>query len=421
VTTTPGTAAASGADDLLDRPGLPTGRRRLVLLLGALSAFGPMSLDMYLPGFPALARELGTTEAPVQLTITTCLVGLAAGQVLAGPLSDRFGRRRPLVGGLLLYAVASVLCASAPGIESLVALRLLQGLGGSAGIVIARAVVRDLYTGVEAARFFAVLMLINGLAPILAPLLGAQVLEVAGWRGVFVVLTGFGLLLAALVSLQLPETLPPERRQPGGARATLGTFGRLLRDRGFVGCALSAGFVFGSLFAYIAGSSFVLQTKYGLSAQTFSLVFGANAFGLIAASQVSARVVGRYGPRALLTAGIAVSATGAAALLVSVLLDLGLPAVLPSLLLVVLSVGLVAPNAAALALADHPRTAGSASALLGLSQYLVGGLVAPLVGLAGSDSAVPLAAVIAVSSAAAVGVRVLVLAPAGHPSASPTR
>ncbi|MCA1711852.1 MAG: multidrug effflux MFS transporter [Actinobacteria bacterium] len=417
MTTSPATATAAGADDVAGLVGLPTGRPRLVLLLGALSAFGPMSLDMYLPGFPVLARDLHTTAAPVQLTITSCLVGLAAGQVLAGPLSDRFGRRRPLVAGLLLYAVASLLCAGAPGIGALVGLRLLQGLGGSAGIVVARAVVRDLYSGIEAARFFALLMLVNGLAPILAPLFGAQVLHVAGWRAVFVVLTGFGLLLAVLVSLGLPETLPPERRQPGGVRSTLGTFGRLLRDRAFLGCALSAGFVFGSLFAYIAGSSFVLQTKYGLSPQTFSLVFGGNAFGLIAASQVSARVVGRYGPRALLTTGIVISAVGAAALLLSVLLDFGLPAVLPSLLLVVMSVGLVAPNAAALALAGHPRTAGSASALLGLAQYIVGGLAAPLVGLAGSGSAVPLAVVVAVSSAAAVLTRVLVLSPAARQTA----
>ncbi|MCW2622990.1 MAG: drug resistance transporter, Bcr/CflA subfamily [Frankiales bacterium] len=401
----PATAAASGAADVQESTGLPAGRLRLVLVLGSLAAFGPMSLDMYLPAFPSLARDLGTSAAPVQLTITACLFGLGLGQVVAGPLSDRFGRRRPLLLGLVLYAVVSLACAAAPDIAVLIALRVLQGAAGSAGIVIGRAVVRDLFNGVEAAKFFALLMLVNGLAPILAPTFGAQLLHVVSWRGVFLVLTLFGLSLVAAVGLGLPETLPPERRHPGGIRETLSTFGRLLRDRTFMGYALSAGFTMSSMFAYIAGSSFVLQDIYGLSPQTFGLVFGGNAFGLIVASQVSGRLVGRVGPLALLTTGIAISAVGGVSLLVCVLAGAGLPGVLPSLFLVAMSVGLIGPNAAALALADHQRTAGSAAALLGLSQFAIGGIVAPFVGIAGRGTAVPLGLVIAFCSLTALALR----------------
>jgi DHA1 family bicyclomycin/chloramphenicol resistance-like MFS transporter len=357
-----------------------------VLVLGALSAFGPLSLDMYLPAFPALAADLGSSASQVQLTITTCLVGLAVGQLIAGPLSDRFGRKRPLLIGVAAYALASVLCALAPDVWTLNGMRAVQGLAGSAGIVIARAVVRDLHSGPDLARFFALLMLVNGLAPILAPVVGAQVLRVTSWRGVFVVLAVIGVLIWLAVLLALPESLPPERRQGGGIVGTLGTFGTLLRDRAFVGYTLSSGFVLGAMFAYIAGSSFVLQQVYGLSAQQFAVVFGSNAAGLILASQVSAVLVRRVPSRTLLAVGTALATTGGLALLACVLAGSGLVGILPSLFLMVSSVGLVGPNAAALALADHPRQAGSASALLGLGQYVLGGLVAPLVGVAGETS-----------------------------------
>jgi DHA1 family bicyclomycin/chloramphenicol resistance-like MFS transporter len=392
-------ATATGVPDIGAPARVPHGELSLVLVLGALSAFGPLSLDMYLPAFPVLAKDFGASASQVQLTITSCLVGLALGQLIAGPLSDRFGRKRPLLVGVAAYALASLLCAFAPDIWTFTAIRVVQGLAGSAGIVVARAVVRDLHSGPALARFFALLMLVNGLAPILAPLLGAQVLRFTTWRGVFVVLAVIGLLIWTAVLLVLPETLPPERRHGGGMAETVGTFGTLLRERTFVGYALSAGFVMGAMFAYIAGSSFVLQEVYGLSPQQFALVFGTNAAGLIAASQVSARLVRRISPRSLLRTGIATSATGGIALLACVLGHVGLVGVLASLFLVVASVGLVAPNAAALALADHPRNAGSASALLGLGQYLVGGLLAPLVGLDGERSLAWLIAGSAVSAA----------------------
>lgn len=378
----------------------------LLLVLGALSSFGPLSLDMYLPAFPAIAKDLGTGASQVQLTLTSCLIGLAVGQLAAGPLSDRFGRRRPLLIGVGAYAFASLLCAVAPDPWTLTGLRVLQGLAGSAGIVIARAVARDLHSGVALARFFGLLMLVNGAAPILAPLLGAQVLRFTSWRGVFVVLAVIGALIWLSVLLVLPETLAAERRHGGGFVETVGTFGVLLRERAFVGYALSAGFVMGAMFAYIAGSSFVLQQVYGLSPQQFSVVFGVNSLGVIAASQVSAALVRRIPPRTLMRAGVATSTTGGLALLVCVLTGVGLAGVLASLFLVVMSVGLVWSNSSALALADHPRNAGSASALLGVLQYAVGGVLAPLVGLGGERS---LAYVIAGSAVAAAVVFAVLL------------
>ena len=386
---------------------------RIVLLLGALSAFGPVSLDTYLPGLPALQDDLGASASQTQLTLTACLFGLAAGQLLAGPASDALGRRRPLLAGLAAFTAASLLCAAAPEIWSLVAARFVQGLAGAAGIVLARAIARDLHSGAALARFLAILMLVNALAPILAPIVGAQLLHVTDWRGVFVVLAGLGAVLFALSALRVPETLPGERRHGGGLAQTTRSFRVLLSDRRFAGYVLSCGLVFAAMFAYIAGSPFVLQDIHGLSAQTFSLVFGVNAAGIMAMNAVSSRTVERVGPARLLTAGLAVQLAGAAVLLLSVLAGVGLAGILPGLFLVVASVGLVFPNATALAMADHPDRAGSASALLGLCQYVFGAAAAPFVGIAGSGTAVPMAVVIAVCATAAVAAyRTLALRPA---------
>lgn len=375
---------------------------RMILILGGLSAFAPLSIDMYLPALPRLTTQLTTTASAAQLSLTACLVGLAAGQLLAGPLSDVFGRRRPLLVGLVCYTVASVLCAFAPNVWALVALRLLQGLSGAAGVVLSRAVVRDVRSGNGVAKLFATLMLVNGIAPVLAPTIGGQLLRFTSWRGVFVVLTviGVGLLLAVLVGL--PETHPADRRRAGGLRDTRRAFRMLLADRGFLGLALASGCVSGAMFAYISGSSFVLQDVYGMSAQLFALVFGANAVGIVAAGQLSARLVDRFGPTALLRTGAYVCAGGATLLLVAVLTGVGLPLVLPALFAVVASVGLVSPNATTLALAEHARIAGSASAVLGVLQFVVGGAVAPLVGIAGTGTPVPMAVAIAALALAAL-------------------
>jgi MFS transporter, DHA1 family, multidrug resistance protein len=378
-------------------PGRHSPRRpaRLIFILGALTAFGPLSIDMYLPGLPDLAATLDAPAWAAQLTLTACLAGLALGQIVAGPLSDRLGRRAPLLAGVSAYAGASLLCALAPSVYALVGLRFVQGLAGAAGIVIARAVVRDMYTGREAARFFSMLMLVNGAAPILAPVLGGQVLEVTSWRGVFVVLAAIGVLLAAAAALGLPETLDSARRHPGGVGATLRTFGRLLADRGFLGHALACGLSFGAMFAYIAGSPFVLQEIYGASPQLFSVMFAANALGIVAASQLNRVLIGRFEPRAIMVAALGVQAFAGVTLLVAVAVGTGVWPVVVLLFAVVSSLGLVMPNATALALADHPDVAGSASGLLGVMQFIVGATTAPLVGVAGTDTALPMAMLIA--------------------------
>ncbi len=389
---------------------------RIVLLLGALSAFGPVSLDTYLPGLPAMRADLGASAWQAQLTLTSCLFGLAAGQLLAGPASDALGRRRPLLTGLAAFTAASLLCAAAPEVWSLIAARFIQGMAGAVGIVLARAIARDLHSGTSLARFLAMLMLVNALAPILAPIVGAQLLHVTDWRGVFVVLAGLGAVLFALSALGVPETLPPERRHGGGLSHTLRAFRELLSDHRFAGYVLSCGLSFAAMFAYISGSPFVLQDIHGLSAQTFSLVFGANAAGIMAMNAVSGRTVERLGPSRLLGAGLAVQVAGAVVLLVSVLAGVGLAGILPGLFLVVASVGLVFPNATALAMADHPDRAGSASALLGVSQFLFGAAAAPFVGVAGTATAVPMALVIALCAVAAVvAYRMLALRPAPVP------
>jgi DHA1 family bicyclomycin/chloramphenicol resistance-like MFS transporter len=299
---------------------------RLFVLLGSLTAFGPLSIDMYLPALPAIARDLAASESVVQLTLTACLIGLALGQIVAGPLSDSLGRRRPLLVGVAGYVVVSLLCAIAPSAWLLVVLRLIQGLTGAAGIVIARAIVRDLYSGSAAARYFSRLILVMGLAPILAPVLGAQVLRFSSWRGIFLVLTIVTALLWLGAALGLPETLPAARRNAGSLAGTLNIFGQLIRDTPFIGYAVAAGLAFGAMFAYIAGSPFVLQGIFHVSPQTFSLIFGINALGFVVTSQINGSLVSRIRPARLLTGGLVANATAGLALLFVVVSGFGLMA-----------------------------------------------------------------------------------------------
>ncbi|WP_433250782.1 multidrug effflux MFS transporter [Streptosporangium sp. CA-135522] len=372
-------------------------RAGLALILGALTALGPLSIDMYLPALPALTRDLAAGPSLVQLTLTACLIGLALGQVLAGPLSDAVGRRRPLLAGGTVYAASSALCVIAPTVQTLVALRLVQGAAGGAAIVIARAIVRDRCEGVAAVRLFTLLMQISGVAPILAPLVGGEVLRVTSWRGVFVLITILGMALVIAVLTALPETLERDRRQTGGFRTTLRAFRDLIGDRAFTGYALSGGLAFAAMFAYISGSPFVVQDVYGLSPQAFSLIFALNGVGIVVAGQVSGRLSARSPATTLLAAGLAISLAGALILLAAVLTRAGLPALLAGLFLVVAGIGLTMPNGAALALSGQPpERAGTASALLGLAQFVIGGLAAPLVGAFGTHTALPMAVVIAV-------------------------
>ena len=367
-------------------------RLRLALILGSLTTFASMSIDLYLPAFPELTRHFGVGQPSVALTLTACLAGLALGQLLAGPCSDAMGRRRPLLIGLAVYVVASVGCALAPSAAALTGLRLVQGLAGAAGLVIARAVVRDLYSGVALARFFSLLMLVHGLSPILAPLIGSQLIRVMPWQGLFAVLAGYGVLLLIGTGFGLPETLPPAARRRGGLRATGRVMRELLTDRRFVGYALAAGLVFAAMFSYIAASPFVLQQIYGLSPQLYGVVFGVNAVGFMALGQLNRLLLGRLSPRRLLAAGLVVATLGGVGLITAVLAGFGLPAILAAMFAVVASVGLVLPNSTALALSNRPQQAGSASALLGVLQYLFGAVAAPLVGAFGAATAVPMAA-----------------------------
>jgi DHA1 family bicyclomycin/chloramphenicol resistance-like MFS transporter len=365
-----------------------------VVLLGSLTALPPLAIDAYLPSLPSLALELSTTPAAAQVTLTAVLFGLAFGQLLIGPVSDRRGRRQPLLVGLATFVLASALCALAPNVQALVALRLLQGVAGGACLAVVRAVVRDQADGAVAARAFARLMLVMGVAPVAAPLAGAQLLRLSSWRGIFLALTAVALVLLAGTAYRLPETLPPARRSARGLTSTMRAFRDLIADRSFLGHTIAGALSFAAMFAYISASPFLLQELYGLSPTEFGLAFGANAAGLIALSQISARLVGLVGPGALLLSGLAAGAAGGAALLLVVLLDAQLPLVLAALLVVVSSVGLVAPNATTLALSQHGEHAGSASALLGLLQFTAAAVAAPLTALVGTGPAVALGLVV---------------------------
>ncbi|MQA34843.1 multidrug effflux MFS transporter [Modestobacter roseus] len=364
-----------------------------MVLLGALSALGPLSMDLYLPALPTLEREFDAGQSATQLTLTAVALGLALGQLVVGPLSDRLGRRVPVLVGVGAYALASLLCALSPDVWVLSGIRLLQGVAGAAGIVLARAVVRDRLEGAEAARAFAVLASIMGAAPVLAPVAGAQLLRFTDWRGVFVALTGIGVVLFLATLWRMPETLPPERRVAGGFRTTARNARRLLARRAFVGAVLAQGLGFGTLFTYISSSSFVLQSGQGLSAQQFGLVFAVNGIGIVLAGQVSRLLVRRLGSRTLLVTGLSVEVVGSAVLLVGAMAGAGLPLVLPMLFLVVSANGLVLPNATALAMADAARMAGTASALVGTAQFALPGLGAPLAGFGTPGTLLPMAAV----------------------------
>ncbi|MEV7009346.1 multidrug effflux MFS transporter [Streptosporangium sp. NPDC051022] len=387
---------------LTAQPALTGARRlRVLIALGALSAFGPLSMDLYLPVLPELGRALRTTDALAQLTMSMCMVGLAFGQLLAGPLSDRVGRRRPLIVGVATYAVTSLLCALAPDIWSLIGLRLVQGAAGAAGLVIARAMVRDMFDGDAAARVFSLLMLVSGLAPVVAPLAGGQLARFTDWRGMFVALAVIGLLLF-LAALSLPETLAPGARHTGGLRVTGRQFAVLVRDRGFVGYALVLAFAGCSLFIYITLSPFVLQEGYELTAQAFSAIFAVNSVGIMLGGNLNRVLVGRYGARRMLGTGLVIGLTGALTALAGVLAGWGLPGLLPGLFVAVSSIGLVSPNANALAMSPHGERAGTASALLGVMQFIVGAAVPPLLSIGGASAPSMTLAVAAASATALV-------------------
>jgi MFS transporter, DHA1 family, multidrug resistance protein len=377
---------------------VPPGR---VLALGAISALGPLSLDLYLPALPTLTTDLRADEAAGQLSLSLCMIGLAVGQLLVGPLTDRVGRRTPLLVGIAVFAVSAGLCALAPSVGVLLALRLVGGLAGGAGIVIARAMVRDLYSGTQMARVFALITLVLGVAPVVAPLLGGVLLTVTSWRGVFVALAVLGILLL-VAAATLGETLPAHRRRGGGLRVVGGVLRSVLTDRTFLLPALVGAVGVCGMFVYIAMASFVLQRGYGLSAQQFALVFGANAVGILLVGQLSARSVGRLGPGRLLTVGVVAAVVAAVAMLVGVLASASVWALLVPLLFLVSCTGVLLPNATALALEDQAAVAGAASAVFGLLQFAFAAVVPPLASLGGVTALVMVTTICATAVATAV-------------------
>lgn len=385
------------------RPAIPG----LIWLLGALTAVGPLSMDMYLPGLPALTSDLHASASAAQLTLTGCMLGVAMGQLVGGPICDAHGRRRPLLVGMIAYVVTSLACAVAPSVWILLVLRVLEGVAGGFGIVIARAIVRDIYGGVAASKTFATLMVINGIAPVLAPLIGGQVLRFTDWRGVFVVLAAIGVPMVLAIVRMLPETLVPEQRHTGGLPQALQTFGRLLRDRSFAPYAFSYSVSFGAMFAYIAGSSYVLENVFKTSPQTFSLVFAANSIGLVAMTQWGSRLLHRHSPAHLFRIGVIGSAAGSIICLVVTVAHAEVGWLLVGLFVLVSFQGFVLPNGVSAAMADQPEALGSASALLGLGQFGVGAVIAPLVGVAGAHNAVPMGIVMAACGLSSAAVNVL--------------
>lgn len=380
--------AASGSHSLL----------RLTLILGALSAFTPLAVDMYLPGLPALERALATDAGKVQLTLSIFFLGLAIGQLFYGPLSDRFGRRMPLLIGNLLYVGASLACALAPNVDTLIAARFLQAFGSCAGMVIARAMVRDLFEPREGARVMSLLMLVMGVAPILAPLLGGYMLVWFDWHSIFWFLAGFGLLTMVVARIGLPETNRPQPQ----ARLTIGTalrsYGQLLVQRRFMGYTLASSLGMGGMFAYIAGSPFIFIDLFRVPADAFGWIFGVNAIGIIGMSQVNRFLLRRFTLDEVLIVGIwAMALAGLALLLAAWFGAGGMIGIWLPLFLYIASLGAVLPNAGASAMAGEAHRAGTAAALMGTLQFILGAVTSAMVGALHDGTALPMAIIVALS------------------------
>ncbi len=369
---------------------------RTALVLGLLSAIGPFAIDMYLPALPSIGQTLGACVGAVQASLMAFFISLGVGQIIYGPVSDMVGRKPPLYFGLLLFAAASVGCALAPDIETLVVLRFIQGLGACAGMVIPRAVVRDLHTGNDAARLMSLLMLVFSVSPILAPLAGSLLIETLGWRSVFWAVTVAGVLGLILLATSLPETRPPEQRVDSSVGSALRAYGVLLRDRRFMGLVFTGAFGISSFFVYLANSSFVLIDHYGLTPRQYSIAFAVNAASFIGVSQFTGKLATRFG----MVPVVKVAVTGYVAMMVLLLacnllgLD-QLPVMIGLLLLGNGFLGLVIPTTAVLALDDHGDIAGTASALMGTLQFVTGAAMMALVGPFTDGTARPMVAGIA--------------------------
>lgn len=380
---------------------------RMLLILGALSAFGPLAIDFYLPAFPAMAQAFATDEKHVQTTLAAYFLGLSLGQLAYGPIADRFGRRLPLLFGVGLFTLASLACAFAPSLDALIVARFVQALGGCAGMVLSRAIVSDKCDAVGSAKVFSQLMLVMGLAPILAPMLGGVLVNVGGWQSIFLALGLFSALCLVAVGMGLPESLPAHQpRQP--LSGALRSYGRLLGDRVFLGHALTGGIAMAGMFAYIAGSPFVFIKLYGVPAEHYGWLFGANAAGFILMAQVNARLLAKRGPAWLLVRAVWLYlAAGLALMAVASIRPAQLWPLLVPLFVCIASLGCIIPNASACAMSGQGARAGSASALLGCLQFSVAAGAAALVGVLHDGSALPMTQVIGLCGALVVGVALL--------------
>ncbi len=388
-----------GVNDLAPRA--PRPRAKFILLVGVMAALPAVTTDMYLPSLPVVATELDTTASLVQGTITGVLIGGAIGQLLVGPLSDRYGRRRPVMIGVALHIVASLLCMVAAGIVPLLVLRLIQGIGNASATTTAMAVIRDRYSGATASAILSRLMLVIGVAPLLAPTAGSLVADLAGWRAVFGVLALLGAGLVAFMWRYLPESLPPARRRTEGVGGALRSYRVLLRDRQFVALAVLPGLGMGALMSYVAGSPFVFQEQYGLSETAFALLFAVNGLGLVLGAQVNASLVRRFAPLHIMRVAVPTALGLAVVLFVVARGDLGgLGGLMVPLWLLLTVNSVLPPNASALALSRHGERAGSAAAVIGALQAGLAGSVSPLVGVLGEDGVAMATVIIGVMTVA---------------------
>lgn len=379
----------------------PTGKERLALafLLGMLAILGPLNIDMYLPSFPEIAKDLSASASLVQLSLTACLVGLTIGQLIVGPVSDAQGRRKPLLICIFLFALSSLFCALSPNITTLVAARFLQGFTASAGLVLSRAIVRDVFTGRELSKFFSLLMVITAVAPMVAPMTGGAILLLpfATWHTIFHVLMIIGFLLVLLIALRLKETLPLEKRIPSSIGTSVKTMGSLLKDRSFMGYALTVGFIHGGSFAYVSGTPFVYQDIYGVSPQVFSILFGINGLAIISGSFIIGRFGGIIHEKSLLRIAVITAMIATAVLLTMTMIHGPLATLVISIFIYMITIGMVLTSTFTLAMEKQGHRAGSASALLGMLPLLLGSIVSPLVGI-NETTAVPMGAIMFVTA-----------------------
>ncbi|GHF14237.1 multidrug effflux MFS transporter [Pseudolysinimonas yzui] len=366
-----------------------------VVVLGALVALGPFTIDLYLPAFPVVAEEFAGSETLIQLTLTATMIGFGLGQLVVGPWSDTVGRRLPLILATTVHVGASLGVAFSPDITWLLVFRVLQGVGASGGGVVAMATVRDLFGGQPLVRMLSRLALVTSLAPILAPVIGSQLLVLLDWRGLFLALAAYGVLVLVLASTLITETLPPERRRVRGHSTMAQRYRAVLSDRVFIGVALIAGLMFSGLFAYLSASSFLFQDVYGFDAQQYGILFAVNSIGLALSSQVASRLMRRFAPARILAVSLPIMALAGVTAAAAAALDLGLGPVVVGTFVFLSCAGLSFPCIQVTALAPHGAEAGTAAALLGAINFGVASLSAPLIGIFGTESAIPMGLVMA--------------------------